>query len=175
MNHRITNATKAGIAVMACAGMLSLGATVSAGEASAVPRSAATKTVVAKKPKQKTVLFVNADTVSIVATSDCHVLNIFPQGAGVLFRIKVFTGATGNTMTTKSLKSVFVTVAGKKFPAAYGTHKTDKFWSVVWTIPKTQPLGVVPYTITAMADSGAVGHYVPFNVTASDLTVVAAS
>jgi hypothetical protein len=119
-------------------------------------------------------LFLDVDTVSVAKANDCYTINNFAVGTKVLFRIKVFNGATGKVYPNYALKSVIVAIPGApSFVAKYASHKTDSFWTVLWTIPASYPTGVVNYTVTARANSGQVGHYVPFNVTTASLTIVA--
>lgn len=162
MNHCITKATMAAIAVMACVGTLSLGAP---GYASA-SESAATTTM--------TPLFVQADTVSALKSDDCWLANTFHAGDIVVFRVQVFNGATGDKMPPSEMKSVIIgglPVIGA-LPATYSTR--DGWWTAPWRIPKTVKPGVINYTVTAQADNGSSGKYVPFNAVTSELTVVAA-
>lgn len=175
MNPRITKAKRAGIAVIACVGMLSLGATVCAGGASAASsKSTATKTVAAKTPP-KTPLFVDADTVSALSSDDCWLASTFHAGDTVVFRVQVFNGATGAKMPPSEVKSVIIggLPVLKTMAATYSTK--DGWWTAPWKIPASEKPGVISYTVTAKAANGSTGTYVPFNTTASDLTIVAAS
>ena len=178
MTARIGKPCKALVAVLACVGILSLGAIVFSGASSATGvRLTASKNLTADTlaPDTLAPLFIDADTVSVAKATDCWLENVFPQGSKVLFRIKVFNPTTGSPMGSNVLKSVIIGLPkGLTFPATYAHHKTDYYWTYLWSIPANYPIGVVNYTVTARADNGAVGHYVPFNVAASSLTVAKA-
>ena len=168
MKLRTAHACRGWVAGLACVGMLGLGVTGFSGASYA---SSAKKVPVKEIP-----LFLDVDTVSVAKANDCYTMNNFAAGSSLLFRIKVFNGATGDVMTSAQLRSVDVTIpGGVTRTAKYASHKTDSFWTVLWTIPASNPAGVVNYTVTARANNGQVGHYVPFDVTTASLTVVAAS
>ena len=76
----------------------------------------------------------------------------FPQGEGVVWRIKVYDPVTGNPMGNSTLDSVVVSLKDEQtFTATYGGHPgqpgvpvTDYFWAAAWSIPATYPTGSVP-------------------------------
>ena len=173
MKARIGKPRKAWVAVLVCFGTLSLGLTVFTSASSMASVRAVHSTAKAHK---KAPLFLDVDTVSTAKANDCYTVNNFQAGSKVLFRIKVFNGANGNVLSSTTLKSVDVFLpGGVTLTAKYGSHKTDSFWTALWTIPATYAAGIVNYTVTARANNGAIGHYVPFDVTTASLTVVAAS
>lgn len=119
-------------------------------------------------------LFVDADTVSTAKATTCWLMNRFHPGDKVLFRAKVFDGATGNVLTNKDLKSVVVGLPnGQNLPATYGNHKTDNFWAIAWTVPADYQTGTINYTVTATSNQGATGQWVPFKIASSSLTILA--
>lgn len=154
-------------------GSVALSACGSSSSATNSANSSATAQTAATAAKAP--LFVDADTVSTSKTADCWLQSQFKIGDKVLFRVKVFNGATGAVMTNKDLQSVVVGLPnGQNLPATYGNHKTDNFWSVTWTIPPSYPTGTIDYTVKATSNSGATGQYVPFKVASSNLTISAA-
>lgn len=167
----------AGVALrysMASIGVLGLGAVTLSGCGSSSSSAQNSSTAQTALTAAKAPLFVDADTVNTAKTADCWLQNRFQIGDKVLFRVKVFNGATGAIMTNKDLQSVVVGLPnGQNLPATYGNHKTDNFWSVTWTIPANYPTGTIEYTVKATSNSGATGAYVPFKIAASDLTIVA--
>ncbi len=168
MKLRTAHACRGWVAGLACVGMLGLGVTGFSGASYA---SSAKKVPVKEIP-----LYLDVDTVSVAKANDCNTINTFAAGSSLLFRIKVFNGKTGAVMTSAQLSSVDVTIPGVfSGTATYADHKTDSFWTVLWAIPASSPLGVVNYSVTARAKNGQVGKFVPFNVTAASLTVVAAA
>jgi hypothetical protein len=138
-------------------------------------------------PKVSQTLTLQADTVISAAgvknpADICVQSSRFPQGEGVVWRIKVYDPVTGQPMDDKALGSVVVSLKdGQTFKAAYGGHPgqpgvpaTDYFWSTAWAIPATYPTGSVPYTVTATGKDGRIGTFNEFNVAPSLLLVVAA-
>lgn len=138
-------------------------------------------------PAVSQALVLQADTVVSSAgvknpADICIQSSRFPQGEGVVWRIKVYDPVTGQPMDDKALNSVVVSLKdGQTFKAAYGGHPggpnatpTDNFWSTAWAIPATYPTGSVPYTVTATSNDGRTGTFNEFNVGPSLSLVVAA-
>lgn len=161
MRARIRKPGTLAVIVLACTVMISLGATAFSGASSA----AGIRSVIA----QKTPLFVEVEMVA----ANGQLANVYTAGTRVEFWIKVLNPATGDVpLTSATLKSVTVGLPnGKTLTAVYGKHSTDAFWVASWAIPASYPAGTVPYTVTAHAKNGAIGRYVPFNISASALTV----
>ena len=149
--------------------------------------AAVVATACASSPKAAQALILQADTVvsstGVKNPADiCVGSSRFPQGEGVVWRIKVYDPATGQPMDDKTLDSVVVSLKdGQTFTATYGGHPgqpgvpvTDYFWSTAWSIPANYPTGSVPYQVTAKSKDGRTGTFAEFNVAPSLLTVVAA-
>ncbi len=157
MKLGIAKAARAGVAVLAGAGMLGFGVT-------AFPGASSASTVAVTGP-----LFVDV----VTATSSGQLENVFTAGSEVEFWVKVYSPSTGDTaLTSKELRSVIVTITGvTSLRATYGRHGADSFWEATWAIPASKAAGVLAYSVRAGADDGVSGSYVPFNVSASSLTV----
>jgi hypothetical protein len=163
MTVRIGRPSKVWVAALACVGTLGFGATAFGGaSAGAAVRPTANKNAP---------LFVDVET----ATSGEQLANVFALRSKVEFWVKVFSASTGDVpLSSTALKSVIVAIPGApSLHATYGKHGTDSFWVATWTIPASYKTGVVNYTVTARANNGQVGTYVPFNIAPSSLTVAA--
>jgi len=111
----------------------------------------------------------------------CVQTSRFPQGTSAVIRIRVIDAATGQALTDADLSSLQVTIDGDPpLAARYGNHPggggppTDQFWTAAWRIPADYPTGAVAVTITATANDGRSATWIPFNVAASNLTVIPA-
>jgi hypothetical protein len=47
-----------------------------------------------------------------------------------------------------------------------------EFWVGKWVVPDDAPMGIVRYTVTAKDSQGRTGEFKPFEVQASQLTIV---
>jgi len=54
-------------------------------------------------------------------------------------------------------------------------NPTYQFWVAKWIVPNDAPTGIVHFTVTAKDKYGRTGEYTPFDVEASQLTIVADS
>ena len=46
------------------------------------------------------------------------------------------------------------------------------FWVLKWMVPNDAPLGIVRYTVTAKDPQGRTGEFKPFEVQASQITII---
>lgn len=128
-----------------------------------------------------TSLVVSSDIVGNVGTSSCVGDTLFKVGDTVVFRIRVYDPTTGQPMDNTMLSSVVITLPdGTVLKASYSNHNktspdvaASSFWTNCWKVPVGYPTGTVNYTISATANSGQTGKFVPFNVAASFLQIVA--
>jgi hypothetical protein len=72
---------------------------------------------------------------------------------------------------------VHVTVAGKTvdIPMRYratAAQPEREFWVAKWVVPQDTPIGIIRYTVTATDKYGRTGEFKPFEVQASQLTIV---
>ena len=110
----------------------------------------------------------------------CVQLSQFSQGTAIIIRTRVLDGATGQELSDADLSSVQVTLDGgivlnERYgghPGGPGATVTDHFWSAAWRIPADYPTGAVQVAVTATANDGRTAAWMPFNVAASDLTVI---
>ena len=72
---------------------------------------------------------------------------------------------------------VHLTYGGKTIDIPMRDRQTVKepereFWVAKWIVPEDAPLGMVRYTITAKDPQGRTGEFKPFEVQASQITIV---
>jgi hypothetical protein len=70
-----------------------------------------------------------------------------------------------------------LTVAGKTIDIPMRYRATEKqperqFWVAKWMVPADAPIGIIRYTVTATDKYGRSGEFKPFEVQASQLTIV---
>ena len=70
-----------------------------------------------------------------------------------------------------------MTYAGKTIDLPMRDRQTEtqpecEFWVAKWIVPADAPLGIVRYTVTAKDPEGRTGEWKPFDVEASQLTIV---
>ena len=107
---------------------------------------------------------------------NCLLRNRFKRGEPVGFRMFVADPQTGNREESAQL-IVHVNVAGKTqdIPMRYratAAQPERQFWVAKWMVPQDAPIGIVRYTVTATDKYGRTGEFKPFEVQASQLTIV---
>jgi len=107
---------------------------------------------------------------------NCVLRNRFKRGDPVGFRMFVADPATGNREPSAQLV-VHLTVAGKTVDIPMRYRATEKqperqFWVAKWVVPADTAIGIVRYTVTATDKYGRTGEFKPFEVQASQLTIV---
>ena len=107
---------------------------------------------------------------------NCILRNRFKRGDPVGFRIFVADPSTGNREES-AVPVVHLTVAGKTVdvPMRYratAQQPERQFWVAKWVVPADTPVGVIRYTVTATDKYGRSGEFKPFEVQASQLTIV---
>jgi len=107
---------------------------------------------------------------------NCILKSRFKRGDPVGFRIFVADPQTGNREESAQLV-VHVTFAGKTqdIPMRYratAAQPERQFWVAKWVVPQDAPIGIVRYTVTATDKYGRTGEFKPFEVQASQLTIV---
>jgi hypothetical protein len=84
--------------------------------------------------------------------------------------------ATGDREPSAQLV-VHLTVARKTIDLPMRYRATEKqperrFWVAKWVVPQDTPVGIIRYTVTATDKYGRKGEFKPFEVQASQLTIV---
>ena len=107
---------------------------------------------------------------------NCTLNNRFKRGEPVGFRMTAINPATGKRDRTTQLV-VHLTYAGKTIDLPMRDRQTEQqpereFWVLKWMVPDDAPVGIVRYTVTAKDSQGRTGEWKPFDVEASQLTIV---
>ena len=107
---------------------------------------------------------------------NCILRNRFKRGEPVGWRMFVADPSTGKREESAQLV-VHVNVAGKvvDIPMRYratAAQPERQFWVAKWVVPQDTPTGIIRYTVTATDKYGRTGEFKPFEVQASQLTIV---
>jgi len=107
---------------------------------------------------------------------NCLLRNRFRRGDPVGFRMFVADPSTGRREESAQLV-VHLSVGGKSvdIPMRYratAAQPEREFWVAKWVVPPDTPTGIVRYTVTATDRYGRTGEFKPFEVQASQLTIV---
>src|SRR5437899_9139554 len=107
---------------------------------------------------------------------NCVLRNRFKRGEPVGWRMFVADPQTGNREESAQLV-VHVNFAGKTqdIPMRYratAAQPERQVWVAKWIVPQDAPVGIVRYTVTATDKHGRSGEFKPFEVQASQLTIV---
>ena len=107
---------------------------------------------------------------------NCILNNQFKPGEPVGFRMTAINPATDKRDRATQLV-VHLTYAGKTLDIPMRDRQTEKqpereFWVAKWMVPDDAPTGIVRYTVTAKDSQGRSGEFKPFEVQASQITIV---
>lgn len=107
---------------------------------------------------------------------NCLLRNRFKRGDPVGFRMFVADPATSKREESAQLV-VHLNVSGTTIdiPMRYratAAQPEREFWVARWVVPPDTPTGIVRYTVTATDKYGRTGEFKPFEVRASQLTIV---
>ena len=107
---------------------------------------------------------------------NCILRNRFKRGEPVGWRMFVADPATQKREESAQLV-VHVNVAGRTIdiPMRYratAAQPEREFWVAKWVVPQDTPTGIIRYTVTATDKYGRTGEFKPFEVQASQLTIV---
>ena len=107
---------------------------------------------------------------------NCILRNRFKRGEPVGFRMFVADPSTGKREESAQLM-VHVNVGGKTVDIPMRYRATVKqpereFWVAKWVVPEDAPVGIVRFSVTATDKYGRSGEFKPFEVQASQLTIV---
>jgi len=108
---------------------------------------------------------------------NCNLSNTYKHGEPVGWRIEAVDPETGKHVEPEAKLVVHLTYAGqtKDIPMrwrATATQPERQFWVAKWVVPDDAPTGIVRFTVTATDKLGRTGEYKPFDVEASQLTIV---
>jgi hypothetical protein len=107
---------------------------------------------------------------------NCILNNQFKRGEPVGFRMNAVNGATGKRDRATELV-VHLAFAGKTIDVPMRDRQNERqpereFWVAKWVVPDDAPVGIVRYTVTAKDPQGRTGEFKPFEVQASQITIV---
>jgi hypothetical protein len=107
---------------------------------------------------------------------NCILRNRFKRGEPVGFRMFVADPATSRREESAQLV-VHINVAGRTVDIPMRYRATEKqpereFWVAKWVVPQDTPVGIVRFSVTATDKYGRTGEFKPFEVQASQLTIV---
>jgi hypothetical protein len=107
---------------------------------------------------------------------NCILRNRFKRGEPVGWRMFVADPSTGKREESAQLV-VHVNVSGRTIdiPMRYratAAQPEREFWVAKWVVPQDTPTGIIRYTVTATDRYGRTGEFKPFEVQASQLTIV---
>ena len=108
---------------------------------------------------------------------NCNLSNTYKHGEPVGWRIEAVDPETGKHVEPEAKLVVHLSYAGqtKEIPMrwrANAANPTYQFWVAKWIVPADAPTGIVRFTVTAKDKNGRTGEYMPFDVEASQLTII---
>src|SRR4029079_2462185 len=106
----------------------------------------------------------------------CLLNHQFKHGEPVGFRMTAINPATGKRDRATELV-VHLSFAGKTLDLPMRDRQNERqpereFWVAKWMVPDDAPMGIVRYTVTAKDAQGRSGEFKPFDVQASQITIV---
>jgi hypothetical protein len=107
---------------------------------------------------------------------NCILNNRYKRGEPVGFRMTAINPASGKRDRMTKLV-VHLNYFGKTIDLPMRDRQTEQqperdFFVAKWMVPADAPLGIVRYTVTAVDPQGRSGEWKPFDVEASQLTIV---
>src|SRR6266702_3924172 len=107
---------------------------------------------------------------------NCTMSNRFKRGEPVGFRMTAINPATGKRDRATQLV-VHLTYDGKTIDLPMRDRQTEKqperdFFVAKWIVPDDVQTGIVRFTVTAKDPQGRSGEFKPFEVEASQITIV---
>ena len=108
--------------------------------------------------------------------NNCYMNNRYKRGEPVGFRMTALNPETGKRDRATQLV-VHLAYGGKTLDLPMRDRQTEQqpereFWVMKWIVPDDAPAGVVRYTVTAKDPQGRTGEFKPFDVLASQLTII---
>jgi|SRR5689334_20063893 len=107
---------------------------------------------------------------------NCTLNNRYKRGEPVGFRMTAINPETGKRDRSTQLV-VHLNYGGKTLDLPMRDRQTQQqpereFWVLKWMVPADAPTGIVRYSVTAKDSEGRTGEWKPFDVEASQLTIV---
>jgi hypothetical protein len=107
---------------------------------------------------------------------NCTMNSQYKRGDPVGFRMTAINPATGKRDRATRLV-VHLTYGGRTIDLPMRDRQTEQqpereFWVAKWVVPDDAPVGVVRYNVTAKDPQGRAGEFKPFDVEASQITIV---
>ncbi|HEU5318995.1 MAG TPA: hypothetical protein VFX49_22990 [Chloroflexota bacterium] len=105
---------------------------------------------------------------------NCVLKSRYRRGEGVGFRMSAIYPLTGEFAETAELTVKLAN--GETIPMRWrgtGNDPRKWLWTAKWVVPETAPIGIMKYTVDAKDKEGRTGSFAPFDVQASQLTIVA--
>lgn len=107
---------------------------------------------------------------------NCILNSQFKRGEPVGFRMTVVSPTAGKRDRGTQLV-VHLNYAGKTLDVPMRDRQTDaqperEFWVAKWVVPDDAPTGIVRFTVSAKDAQGRTGEFKPFEVQASQITIV---
>jgi hypothetical protein len=107
---------------------------------------------------------------------NCTLSNRYKRGEPVGFRMTAINPATGKRDRATQLV-VHLNYAGKTLDIPMRDRQTEQqperdFFVAKWIVPDDAPLGIVRYSVTARDPQGRTGEWKPFDVVASQITII---
>ncbi len=119
-------------------------------------------------PAPKADVFVAMDT----GTTTGAVTNLVTRGASVVFRAYAADMKSKKVLTDKDVKYFYVKIPGQpNVKLAYSKIGSRFLWTGTWTVPATQPLGLVEFKALVQTKAKRYGSFVQPGVTNAMLTV----
>ena len=108
---------------------------------------------------------------------NCNLSNVYKHGDPVGWRIEAVDPQTGQHIEPEAELLVHLNYMGKTQDIkmrwrATATQPERTFWVAKWIVPNDAPAGIVRFTVTAKDKYGRTGEFKPFEVEASQLTIV---
>ncbi|HYR42696.1 MAG TPA: hypothetical protein VER98_06720 [Terriglobia bacterium] len=107
---------------------------------------------------------------------NCTMSNRFKRGEPVGFRMTAINPASGKRDRSTQLV-LHLNYGGKTYDLPMRDRQTAQqpereFWVLKWIVPEDAATGIVRYSVTAKDSEGRTGEWKPFDVEASQLTIV---
>ena len=121
-------------------------------------------------PAPKTDVFVAADTGTTAGAST----NFVTRGSSIVFRAYAADMKSKKVLTDKDVKYFYVKIPDQPpVKLAYSNPGERFLWTATWTVPATQPLGIVPFKVLVQTKAKRYGSFVQIGVVGAMLTVTA--